>query len=88
MLRTGLLHGPLGTNCLHICVDMQKMFLPASPGGTLWMEQRLPAIEALAEAHAARTVLTRFSARPGRRRGGGDLEALLQEVGHDDPRAA
>jgi nicotinamidase-related amidase len=60
MQRTGLLHGPLGTDCLHICVDMQTIFLPASPWGTPWMEQRLPVIEALAEAHAARTVFTRF----------------------------
>lgn len=60
MHRTGLLHGPLGTDCLHICVDMQTIFLPASPWGTPWMEQRLPMIEALTEAHAPRTVFTRF----------------------------
>ena len=60
MRLTGLVHGPLGRNCLHICVDMQTMFLPGSPWGAPWMERSLPAVEELAGRHAARTVFTRF----------------------------
>ena len=60
MARQGLVHGPLGRDCLHLCIDMQAMFLPGSPWATPWMEKVLPAIEEIAGRHAARTVFTRF----------------------------
>lgn len=60
MRLTGLVHGPLGADCLHLCVDMQMMFLPGSPWGTPWMERSLPAMEELAGRHPAQTVFTRF----------------------------
>lgn len=71
MAEKGLVHGPLGADCLHLCVDMQTLFLPGSPWGTPWMRRVLPAVEELAGRHAARTVFTRFiparepSAAPG-----------------------
>lgn len=67
----GLVHGPLGANCLHVCVDMQAVFLPGSPWANPWMERVLPAVEELASRHADRTAFTRFipaasaSASPG-----------------------
>jgi nicotinamidase-related amidase len=60
MGNQGLVHGPLGAKCLHVCVDMQAVFLPGSPWGAPWMERVLPAIEELASQHADRTVFTRF----------------------------
>jgi nicotinamidase-related amidase len=60
MSSQGLVHGPLGANCLHVCVDMQVVFLPGSPWANPWMERVLPAIEELASRHADRTVFTRF----------------------------
>jgi len=60
MAAIGLVHGPLGPNCLHLCIDMQAMFLPGAPWGTPWMERVLPAVEELAARHARRTVFTRF----------------------------
>lgn len=60
MRYTGLVQGPLGRNCIHLCVDMQLLFLPGSEWGTPWMERSLPAIEELAGMRAARTVFTRF----------------------------
>lgn len=56
----GLVHGPIGSNFRHLCVDMQRIFLPSSPWGTPWMEKRLSPIEALARVHPERTIFTRF----------------------------
>lgn len=60
MAGKGLVHGPLGSDCLHVCVDMQAIFLPGTPWGNPWMERVLPAIEVLTARHAARTIFTRF----------------------------
>ena len=67
MAAQGLVHGPLGENCLHICVDMQRLFAPGGPWAVPWMEKVLPAIEELTTRHAARTLFTRFipADRPG-----------------------
>lgn len=56
----GLVHGPVGPNSLHVCVDMQAMFLPGSPWSNPWLEEVLPTIESLVEQHARRTLFTRF----------------------------
>lgn len=60
MARQGLAHGPLGEDCLHVCVEMQSLFQPGSPWGTPWMERILPAIAELTGKHASRTLFTRF----------------------------
>lgn len=60
MSAQGLVHGPLGDDCLHVCVDMQRLFAPGSPWEVPWLEPVLPAVEKLAFRHAARTVFTRF----------------------------
>lgn len=56
----GLINGPLGENCLHICVDMQQLFAPDGPWAVPWAEKVLPAIEELAAKHPHRTLFTRF----------------------------
>ena len=63
----GLTYGPLGDGCMHLCVDMQRLFEGGSPWAIPWMDKVLPAIEAIAERHAAATVFTRFipARRPG-----------------------
>lgn len=60
MSSQGLAHGPLGAKSLHVCVDMQAVFLPGSPWANPWMERVLPAVQELASRHADRTVFTRF----------------------------
>lgn len=60
MAARGLVHGALGAECLHLCIDMQALFLPGAPWGTSWMPRVLPAIEELAARHPGRTVFTRF----------------------------
>lgn len=67
MAAHGLVHGPLGANCLHLCVDMQRLFAPGSPWAVPWLEKVLPAVEALCEHRPERTVFTRFvpPQRPG-----------------------
>lgn len=67
MAAQGLVHGPLGENCLHICVDMQRLFSPAGPWPVPWAEKVMPAIQELAARHSARTLFTRFipADRPG-----------------------
>lgn len=56
----GLHHGPLGAEALHLCIDMQELFGPASPWAVPWMENVLPVIADLASARPERTVFTRF----------------------------
>lgn len=60
MSAPGLVHGPLGGTCLHLCVDMQRLFEPGRPWAVPWMEKVLPNIEQLVARHAAATVFTRF----------------------------
>ncbi|WP_088342670.1 MULTISPECIES: isochorismatase family cysteine hydrolase [Rhodomicrobium] len=56
----GLVHGPIGENSLHLCVDMQRLFAPGGPWAVPWGERVLPAIEELAARHPRRTLFTRF----------------------------
>lgn len=56
----GIVHGPLGRNCLHLCVDMQRLFAPGAPWAVPWMETVLPRIERLTAHHASSTLFTRF----------------------------
>jgi nicotinamidase-related amidase len=67
MAARGLVHGPLGETCLHLCVDMQRLFAPEGPWAVPWTEKVLPAIEELAGKHPHRTVFTRFipAEKPG-----------------------
>ncbi|WP_342108326.1 cysteine hydrolase [Methylobacterium sp. SI9] len=62
---------PLGEGCLHLCVDMQRMFAESTDWQTPWMPRVLPHVCRLAEAHPERTIFTRFipAARPGEGRG-------------------
>jgi nicotinamidase-related amidase len=45
---------------IHLCIDMQRLFAPGGPWPTPWMERVLPAITAIAERHAGRTIFSRF----------------------------
>jgi nicotinamidase-related amidase len=47
-------------NCVHICVDMQRMFAEETAWKTPWMKRVLPNVLALIPAHAAETIFTRF----------------------------
>jgi nicotinamidase-related amidase len=53
-------YGPLSPHTVHLCVDMQNLFAPGAPWATPWFERVLPQGRALAQAHAAQTVFTRF----------------------------
>ncbi|MGU3420224.1 cysteine hydrolase family protein [Methylobacterium sp. D54C] len=63
--------GALGPDCVHLCVDMQRMFAEPTDWQTPWMNRVLPHVCRLAAAHPERTVFTRFipAARPGEGRG-------------------
>jgi nicotinamidase-related amidase len=67
MAAQSLIDGPLGPECLHLCVDMQGLFAVGGPWELPHMQRVLPAIEALCSAHSRRTVFTRFvpAERPG-----------------------
>lgn len=71
MAALGLIHGPLGESCLHLCVDMQRLFGPGYLWTVSWLEKVLPTIEAVCAVNPRRTVFTRFipAARPGEGRG-------------------
>lgn len=44
----------------HICVDMQSLFAEETEWHAPWLRRVLPAVEALAERSASRTIFTRF----------------------------
>ncbi|WP_338663071.1 isochorismatase family cysteine hydrolase [Pararoseomonas sp. SCSIO 73927] len=69
--KDGLHFGPLGPNCVHLCVDMQNLFAEGTEWHTPWMKRVLPVVKRIAEAHPAETVFTRFipAARPGEGQG-------------------
>lgn len=52
--------GPLGANCRHICVDMQRMFQESTPWQTPWMKRIVPKVRSIAAEHASQTIFTRF----------------------------
>jgi nicotinamidase-related amidase len=67
MSMPGLAYGPLGDRCMHICVDMQRLFADPSQWATPWITRVLPQIERLVERRARQTVFTRFlpAQKPG-----------------------
>ncbi|MEI9413781.1 cysteine hydrolase family protein [Mesorhizobium sp. Cs1321R2N1] len=67
MSMPGLAYGPLGHRCMHVCVDMQKLFAEPSQWATPWITRVLPHIERLVERRAPQTVFTRFlpAQKPG-----------------------
>ena len=69
-MAQGLNYGPLGRNCVHVCVDMQKLFDEGTEWATPWMRRVLPNVEAILRGHAAQTIFTRFV--PARRPGEGE----------------
>ncbi len=58
--RDALRFGRLGNSTLHLCVDMQNLFAGDTPWHTPWMNRVLPNVLAIAGAHAAATLFTRF----------------------------
>lgn len=58
--------GPLGANCVHLCVDMQRLFGDETEWCTPWMPKVVPKVRRICEAHPADTIFTRFltPARP------------------------
>jgi nicotinamidase-related amidase len=58
--KIGLKQGPLTETCLHLCVDMQRLFAEDTDWHTPWMARVLPQVQRLVQAHPARTIFTRF----------------------------
>ncbi len=71
MAAKGLIHGPLGPDCLHLCIDMQRLFGPGYPWAMPWLERVLPAVEALSAVAAGRSLFTRFIPPQNPRQAGG-----------------
>jgi nicotinamidase-related amidase len=65
--ETGLRYGPLGDGCVHLCVDMQRLFAEETDWQMAWADRVLPNIARIAAAHPDRDVFTRFMPvdRPG-----------------------
>src|SRR5690606_19017273 len=55
---------PMPSNRVHLCVDMQRMFVEATPWHIETMAATLPGIEALVERAPESTVFTRFIPPP------------------------
>jgi nicotinamidase-related amidase len=69
--KNTLRFGPLTDTCLHICVDMQRLFAEDTDWHTPWMGRVLPNVVRIAAAHPAQTIFTRFipAEEPGQGRG-------------------
>lgn len=52
-------YGPL-RQAVHICVDMQRLFVEATPWRAPWAERVMPTLVALCEHDVDRTIFTRF----------------------------
>jgi nicotinamidase-related amidase len=53
-------HGRLSPRTVHLCVDMQNLFLPDAPWAAPWMARVRPVVASVAGHDPARTVFTRF----------------------------
>lgn len=49
-----------GSNAVHVCVDMQRMFAEPTDWYAPWLLGVLPAVEALVDRRPAQTIFTRF----------------------------
>jgi nicotinamidase-related amidase len=58
--KNTLRFGALTNTCLHICVDMQRLFAEDTDWHTPWMERVLPNVVRIVAAHPAQTIFTRF----------------------------
>jgi nicotinamidase-related amidase len=56
----------ISPRAIHLCVDMQNIFMPGAPWATPWMSRVAPIVEEIANRFVANTVFTRFitPARP------------------------
>lgn len=51
---------PLSPKCLHLCVDMQRLFREKTDWHTPWMARVIPTVRKLVQQDPARTLFTRF----------------------------
>lgn len=58
--ENGLRFGALSDNCLHLCVDMQRLFAEPTDWCTPWMPRVLPKVLQIVGLGPARTLFTRF----------------------------
>ncbi|MGE3979564.1 MAG: cysteine hydrolase family protein [Nitrospira sp.] len=65
------LQNPIGTNAMHLCVDMQRMFAEPTEWKMPWSAQVLPHITALVASRPDKTIFTRFipAQKPGEGQG-------------------
>ena len=49
-----------GSDAVHLCIDMQRLFAADGPWPTPWMQRVLPIVVSIVERSPARTVFTRF----------------------------
>lgn len=52
--------GPLTRRTIHLCVDVQNIFLEPTPWHVPWLSRILPAIERMSLLHPERNIFTRF----------------------------
>lgn len=60
-MRKPPLHlGPLSPNTAHLCIDMQRLFLPGTAWGSAWLPQIVPVVAEISRRFAGRNLFTRF----------------------------
>jgi nicotinamidase-related amidase len=71
MTDDNFIFGPPGGNCVHLCVDMQRIFAEPTEWMMPWSVKVLPQITALVEFQPEKTIFTRFipARKPGQGQG-------------------
>lgn len=59
-MADGIRFGPIGASARHVCVDMQRLFLPGSPWEVPELERIVPAVTQLARHQPGSAIFTRF----------------------------
>jgi nicotinamidase-related amidase len=54
------LRAPISPQAIHLCIDMQNVFMPGAPWATPWMARVAPVVVEIAGRFAANTIFTRF----------------------------
>jgi len=54
------LRAPISPGAVHLCIDMQNLFMPGAPWATPWMARVAPVVAEIANRFAANTIFTRF----------------------------
>jgi nicotinamidase-related amidase len=76
-----LVYGKL-SNCIHLCIDMQRLFAEPTDWHVPWMSRVLPLVQEIVARHAAQTIFTRFIPAQSSGQGRGAWKRFYERWSH------